>query len=205
MTGSGKFSRRNSDNSLLFLFQASTMHEQNPTDYELCLKCQTGGDLVAKPEKASYVRFMECLNQWAKCKHPVYLKIQKRLEHITETELEEKGATWHSTCYKETVNKTNLEKAQKRYEASVTQGTASLVTSPRVGRPTGKTSQKPSYTSTSKHFTRSSSRASSKTELSVEREQKACCLFCDKDDTDADLHEVETFKLLKEVIMTCGR
>ena len=37
------------------------MTEQVLTDNKLCLKCQTGGSLVAKPEKASYVKFLDSL------------------------------------------------------------------------------------------------------------------------------------------------
>lgn len=95
------------------------MTEQNPTDYKLCSKCQTGGDVVSEPEKASYVKFLDSLDLRTMCKDPEYLKIQKQLEHITQNELKEKGATLHSTCYKQTVNKINLEEAEKRYEASL--------------------------------------------------------------------------------------
>lgn len=64
------------------------MSEVYPTDYKLCLKCQTaGGNLVAKPEKASYLKFLQSADRWAKCKNPEYVKIQKRLEHTTQSEL----------------------------------------------------------------------------------------------------------------------
>ena len=169
------------------------MSEQNSTDYKLCLKCQTSGDLISKPEKASYVRFIDSINRWAKCKHEEYLKIQNRLGPITPDKLEEKLATWHSKCYKQTINKTNIEKAEKRYQVSVSQGTASAIRSPRVGRPAGKASHQASETSTSKHCTRSSTGLLSKPKLFCEKEKKAYCLFCDKDDTEAALHEVETF------------
>lgn len=172
------------------------MSEVYPTDNKLCLKCQTaGGNLVAKPEKASYLKFLQSADRWAKCKNPEYVKIQKRLEHTTQSELETKGATWHLDCYKETVNKTNLERAEKRYKASVALGKASLIAAPRVGRPSGKKSHDAPQPSTSKPFTRSSGR----TEMSSEKEDKECCLFCDEDGTHADLHEVESFKAGKKI------
>ena len=84
------------------------MSEQNSTDYKLCLKCQTSGDLISKPEKASYVRFIDSINRWAKCKHEEYLKIQNRLGPITPDKLEEKHAT-----FKQTIKKPILKKQRK--------------------------------------------------------------------------------------------
>ena len=85
-------------------------------DFSLCIICQTnnGQDLVEKP--ISHEKVVKSIEEWAKYGNLSYVEVWKKLQGTSLLELENKQASWHRSCYKETVHNGMLKRAKQKYE-----------------------------------------------------------------------------------------
>lgn len=84
-------------------------------NFTYCILCQDNGeDLVEKP--ISHENLLEKVRERAKYGDTKYANIRLRLGKTTATELQNKGVSWHSNCYKEAVHAGMINRAKKRYE-----------------------------------------------------------------------------------------
>ncbi len=158
------------------------------TDFSLCIQCQDPathhGALVTEPSLDSYSNFLQFIHERARYGDADYPKISGRLACFTATDLRDKKAKWHRTCYGSTCNSAHLERAKVRHQKACQQGESQHLQK-RRGRP----SSAPASTSTSGStkgetplFTRSAS-----TPFNAD-----LCFFCQEVRKET-VHEVSTF------------
>ena len=70
------------------------------TDFTLCIQCQDPqGALVTEPAMGSYAKFLQFIQEMARYGDADFKQISERLSCFTATDLMNKKAKWHRTCY----------------------------------------------------------------------------------------------------------
>ena len=154
-------------------------------NYSLCIICQskTAEALVQKPTIPE--KLLNRIRERAKYGDQNYPDISGRLRDITCEELESEAATWHRTCYQNTVHAGMCSRAKERFEK-------------RFGANIGIQECSTSQSTSTATFTRSHSAPYN----------KDACFFCDNGDLYKNpLHKVATQNAgcsLKEAVKRSG-
>ena len=178
---------------LYFQIMAETDMDEPPekrarvqTNFKLCIKCQTNIEdhIRQQPKDTSYEKFIAVVQLRATFGEQEFISIRDRLGNITVQQLKDDEAVWHSKCYSDATNQTNVKRAQIRHEKAIKSQDASLLKR-RKGRPSlqhdpCQTHDEP-HSSSSVAFTRSHKSLFSKLE----------CFFCQGERT-AKLHICRT-------------
>ena len=83
--------------------------DENTTDFSLCILCQSSRntELVEKPK--SYEKVLEFVEKRASYNDTIYPDIWNRLRNATADILNSNSATWHRSCYQNTVHTGNTD------------------------------------------------------------------------------------------------
>lgn len=88
-------------------------------DYNLCIICQKklgNENLVENPKAHEKV----CIEEWARYGDLNYSESWSRLQRCTPEDLLANQASWHRSCYKNSVHTGMLKRAKERYERQLT-------------------------------------------------------------------------------------
>ena len=78
------------------------MAKRKKTDFELCLRCQTGGKKIKSPDPASFAKFFHAAKERAAYYDNDFTILENCLESISGEELIRNHASWHRECYQDT-------------------------------------------------------------------------------------------------------
>lgn len=87
---------------------------QKSMDYGLCLICKTkkdGEQLVENP--VSHGKVLNSVKEWASYGDVRYYDLSSKLEGIPFEEIQS-NASWHRSCYQDTVHTNKLKRAKER-------------------------------------------------------------------------------------------
>lgn len=97
---------------------ASLDPEKTNLEFDLCIICQKGEkeSLVCKPSIDSYGKVLDFVKEWASYGNKQYSEAWVKLQDISVKDLEEKGSSWHRSCYKGVAHTGMIKRAKERYE-----------------------------------------------------------------------------------------
>lgn len=85
-----------------------------------CIICQTIKNDHIVENLASHEKVLTCIQQWASYGNLDQFESWSRLRSFTAQELKDKGASWHTQCYKDATHTGMLKRAKDRYERQLT-------------------------------------------------------------------------------------
>lgn len=92
--------------------------KNKPTDYSLCIKCQEYNKkerLTTPRDVESYDTFLANVNKRSEWGSHDFINVGNRLIGITASDLLQKGAKWHRSCYSETTDKNKAKRDEIKY------------------------------------------------------------------------------------------
>ena len=85
----------------------------NKHDFELCLRCQTGGSIIQSPDPASFEKFLHAVKVRAVYYDKDFYDLRKLPGNISAEDLTRNHASWHRECYQDTVHPAKILRAKK--------------------------------------------------------------------------------------------
>lgn len=105
------------------------------TNFDFCIICQNPkGTSVKKPSLDSHRNILKYVKEFATYGVPEFVDISARLQNFTNSDLKDKQATWHVSCYSNTCHGTLLERARKRYDKACSNNDSDILRK-KAGRP----------------------------------------------------------------------
>ena len=89
------------------------------TDFSICFICQNGTADVDNPDTESYGKVLDFISERGQYGDKNFPEISRRISSITVEEIISKHATWHRSCYSETVHSRDKQRAKDKYEKKV--------------------------------------------------------------------------------------
>ena len=88
--------------------------EENTLDFSVCLICKkkNSEELVENP--TSHGKVLEYIQKFASYGDVKYFDLWSKLKLVSVNVLQEKNASWHRSCYKNTVHTGMLKRAKER-------------------------------------------------------------------------------------------
>ena len=147
---------------MIFLLQVTMTSPEEPAekrarkscamDFELCLKCQSRtAETLSQPFQSAtssntyhstYTKFLSSVHARAKYCNSEFVTLSEKLHGLTSSDLAEKKAKWHRSCYSQVTNKQHLERDQHRYTQACATSDISRLNRKR-GRPSASCSKPP--------------------------------------------------------------
>ena len=87
---------------------------ENRINFDLCILCQTQKNEQPVDNPASHEKVVEFVKEWAKLSDLRYLELWSKLKAVSVDELKKRNATWHRSCYQDTVHTSLLKRAKDR-------------------------------------------------------------------------------------------
>ena len=76
---------------------------KNQINFDLFILCQTQKNEQPVDNPASDEKVVEFVKEWAKLSDLRYLELWPKLKAVSVDELKKRNATWHRSCYQDTV------------------------------------------------------------------------------------------------------
>ena len=112
------------------------MAKRKKIDFELCLRCQIGDNIVKSPDPASFEKCLHAAKERATCYDNDFTILESCLESISAEDVISNHASWHRECYQDTVQPAKILRAKKRYDKQILpEGSQVLQVPVRPGRP----------------------------------------------------------------------
>ena len=171
------------------------MAKRKKIDFELCLRCQTGGNIVKSPDPDSFENFVRAVTERASYCDNDFANLKNCLGSITAEELVRNNASWHRECYQDAVHPEKILRAKKRYEKQICLKGNELSTWPiRPGRPASivKKEEKEKQPKPGR-IMRSSK---------PQQDPEIVCFFCGEDEVHGKLHKVRSPAVNERILQT---